>query len=85
MSARGAAHQNRFLPFTPLPSVEMARSTSGAIALPSWGLGDGLYYPALIMDLAVCSINHECKELSKKFFSNPLGLVSEEGLFGWQH
>jgi hypothetical protein len=82
MSARGAAHQNRFLPFTPLPSVEMAGSTSEAIALPSWEVGNGLYYPALIMDLAVCSINLECRELSKKFFSNPMGLVSEEG-FIW--
>jgi serine/threonine protein kinase len=79
MSARGAANQNRFLPFTPLPSVKMAGSTSGAIALPSWGLGDGLYYPALIMDLAVGSINLESRELSKKFFSDPMGLVSEEG------
>jgi hypothetical protein len=79
MSARGAANQNRYLPFTPLPSVEMAGSTSGAIALPSWGLGDELYYPALIMDLAVGSINLESRELSKKFFSNPMGLVSDEG------
>jgi hypothetical protein len=59
----------------------MAGSTSGAIALPSWGLGDGLYYPALIMDLAVGSINLESKELSKNFFSDPMGLVSDEGFY----
>ncbi len=40
MSARDPSHQNRFLPFTPLPSIKMAGSTSGTIALPSWGLGD---------------------------------------------
>ena len=31
------------------------------------------------MDLAVCSINLECRDLSKKFFSDPMGLVSEQG------
>ena len=79
MSSRGAASRTKLLPFSPLPAFEIAGSTSGAMALPSWGLGDGLYYPALLMELAVSTINLESREMSKSLFSDSMGVVSDEG------
>jgi serine/threonine protein kinase len=80
MSTRGlVASRNKLFPFAPLPLSQIAGSTSGALALPSWGLGDSIFYPALIMELAIGSINLETRQLSKSFFSDPMGAVSEEG------
>jgi serine/threonine protein kinase len=76
-----AASRNKLLPFAPLPIVDIAGSTSGAMALPSWGLGGRFYYPALVMELAIGSINSETRELSKSFFSDPMGAVTDEGFF----
>ena len=80
MGARGlTASRNKFLPFAPLPLTNIAGSTSGATALPSWGLGNNVFYPALVMEMAVSSINLESRELSKSFFSDSMGRVSDEG------
>jgi serine/threonine protein kinase len=80
MGARGiTSSRAKFLPFAPLPITGVAGSTSGAIALPSWGLGENIYYPALLMELALGSINVETRELSKSFFSDSMGRVSDEG------
>ena len=74
-----AASRYKLSPFAPLPIVNIAGSTSGAMALPSWGLGGRIYYPALVMELAIGTINSESRELSKSFFSDPMGAVTDEG------
>jgi serine/threonine protein kinase len=79
MASRGPALRNKLLPFVPLPAVEACGSTSGAMALPSWGLGKGLYYPALLMEMAISTVYQESRALSKLFFSNPMGVVPDEG------
>ena len=73
----GLASRGKLLPFAPLPATEVCGSTSGAMALPSWDMD--LYYPALIMQMASSTINDESKQLSKSFFADPMGIVSEEG------
>ena len=81
MSSGGMSSRRQTLPFSPLPATEVCGSTSGALALPSWSMCDthGLYYPALVMEAAVSTINEESIALSKSFFSNPMGKVSPEG------
>ena len=78
MASRG---RGRAVPFAPLPATEVCGSTSGAMALPSWGMcsSHGLYYPALIMQMASSTIDQESCALSKSFFSDPMGVVSAEG------
>lgn len=81
ISSGGMPSRRQTLPFSPLPATEVCASTSGALALPSWSMCDshGLYYPALVMEAAVSTINEESIALSKSFFSDPMGNVSTEG------
>jgi hypothetical protein len=79
MGARGVtASRNKFLPFSPLPLTQIAGTSSGAIALPSWGLGDSVFYAALVMELAVGSINLETRKLSRE-------QCLTKALSGWLH
>ena len=81
IASGGGASRSKALPFAPLPAVEVCGSTSGAMALPSWAMGSshGLYYPALVMEMAVSTIDKESRDLSKSFFSDPMGAVRAEG------
>jgi hypothetical protein len=81
IASGGVASRSKALPFAPLPAVEVCGSTSWAMALPSWSMGStqGLYYPALVMEMAVSTINKESRDLSKSFFSDPMGAVRAVG------